>query len=196
MLALIALCTTFSRSAWVVAGISSAYVIYAHPKKYARFFLTIAIVVCIGLVVTLPYLGDESFVRRTELNQSAIRLWQQSPFVGIGLGNFIIRLPEVSVHRQINYLQPAHNIYVLLLVETGLVGLGAVIFLFLAASGAVIRRVLGKGIQPGGYSIYAVSLVCILFLGFVDHYMLTLQQGQLLLTLFMSLTSISNATDR
>jgi O-antigen ligase len=193
---LIALLVTFSRSAWIVASIGIAYVFFSQQKKYSRFLFSAAIIMCLGFALLLPSFGDEAVLRRAELNLSAIRLWQDSPFVGIGLGNFIVRLPETSIHREISFLQPVHNMYLLLLTETGLIGICAAIILFLAVVGHVIRRVLVKGVQSGGYSIYAVPLLTLLLLGFADHYMLTLQQGQLLLTLFISLTSISNTTDR
>ena len=114
---------------------------------------------------------------RQQLNVAAIRLWQTSPLFGVGLGNFLVRLPEALPTRTIYFLQPVHNIYLLLLSEVGVVG-----FLFFIWFLQKIFR------HPFG--IWHLAFGILLVLGLVDHYPLTLQQGQLLLTLLMSLAIV------
>jgi len=124
-----------------------------------------------------PSLSDESVVRRITLNNIAISLWQQSPVVGIGLGNFLVALPQSAAGRQINFLQPVHNIYLLLLSETGLLGLCLFITAIWLRVKNMIRHIHVR--QLSSTHIFFLSFCGVLIAGFVDHYPLTLQQGQL-----------------
>jgi hypothetical protein len=185
---LLALCITFSRSAWIVGGVaialSSARIMnyeFRIMKKalFAGFVLFIILYSLFMIQGSLTIQRtDESFERRIELNQAAIRIWQHSPLVGAGLGNFLVELPKFTDAREVNFLQPTHNIYLLLLSETGMVGL--VLFLWL-----VWRGILGNADNKG--NMRRISLIVLLVLGLVDHYPVTLQQGQLLLTVVIGL---------
>jgi O-antigen ligase len=115
---------------------------------------------------------DESVVVREQLNTAAVSMIRASPIIGNGLGNFLVRLPDYLVSRTIYFLQPAHNIYLLLLSETGIIGV------------AIFFWVIWKAVKKN------LLLIPLLLLGFTDHYFLTLQQGQLLLTIFLSLSLI------
>ena len=114
-------------------------------------------------------LADESVVVREALNSSAITMFRQSPIIGKGLGNFLVNLPATLPSRQIYFLQPVHNMYLLLLSETGIIGFSVACLLFWRARKNII-------------------LILVLCIGFLDHYFLTLQQGQLLLTIFFALS--------
>jgi hypothetical protein len=171
-LGLIALVLTFGRSAWIVVALAIAYVL---AKQKRKILFTIPLLFLVGFVLLRPTLGDETIVVRQELNAAAVRLWTVSPLVGVGLGNFLVRLPETLPSRQIYFLQPVHNIYLLVLAETGVVGL------------AMFALLIWRGVRNQGSPIILVSLVALLLLGFVDHYPATLQQGQLLLTLLLAL---------
>lgn len=163
----IALVITFSRSAWVAA---LAGVIILYRKRL--LFLLVPLIVLAGLLVNVQ---DESFVVRQELNTAAVSMFLHSPFVGVGLGNFLTELPKTLVSRTIYFLQPVHNIYLLLLSETGLVGFAVFIW--------ILRKV---------KSITAYSLYLLLFLGLIDHYSFTLQQGQLLFTILLAASTIGS----
>ena len=171
VLGMIALILTFSRSAWVVAALSIVYVIFR--KKKRMFFPAIlsAILVIFFIGNTFGF-QDESVVVRQQLNAAAISMFRASPIIGSGTGNFLVRLPDYLVSRTIYFLQPAHNIYLLALAETGIIGF------------AIFLWVLWKAVSNNKI------IIPILLLGFVDHYFLTLQQGQLLFTIFLSLSLI------
>jgi len=180
ILGLTALLLTFSRSAWIAFLIM---VIILRMKKmffmsgFSSVILVVLFFVFIGF--SFPYFqsltpGNESVFVRNELTKSAWSVWKTSPFVGVGLGNYLIKLPAYYPHRDIFFLQPVHNIYLLLLSEMGLIGLVFCLWF--------IVRVLGnKQVR-----IMKWALCGMLLLGFVDHYPLTLQQGQLLLVVLIS----------
>ncbi len=167
-----ALFLTFSRSAIIVGVLAMGFVLWQKMKQ--KKFLIVLMILFLSLIayrLSLIALNDESVVVREELNTAAVKIWQQSPLVGVGLGNFLVELPKTIPTRTVYFLQPVHNIYLLLLTETGIVGL---IFSFW-----IIMHNVKK---------FTLPLIILLLLGLVDHYALTLQQGQLLLTLFLALS--------
>lgn len=185
----ITLYLTFSRSAWLAAGLGALYYIFRGVKKHRVVWIALYISMLVGSCYILaPKISDTSVTHRAELNRMAIDLWKQSPYIGVGLGNFIVRLPETKVTRHGNYLQPVHNIYLLLLSEIGIVGVCFIVFVWLRC-----YKHLSKPRPPASFSILHFTLLIILILGFVDHYLLTLQQGQVLFTLVLGMSIVRNS---
>jgi O-antigen ligase len=190
----IALIFTFSRSAWAagVLGIGIWYIVSGNSHlasrvltqirntKFQIFFPLLLFVGIIISVIVPQFLGDsESVVVRNQLNVSAISLIRQSPLLGVGLGNFLVTLPDVLPSRMIYFLQPVHNIYLLLFSEVGLTG--SIILGWL-----LLLLVKNYGKKQHSLLIF-YSFMLILLLGFTDHYPITLQQGRLLFTLLFAL---------
>ena len=163
VLGIIALILTFSRSAWIVAGVGIGWVLFG--KKRIVIFFALACLLSLIAFTFDPL--DESVVIRQQLNAGAVTMFHSSPLFGVGLGNFLTRLPDYLPSRTIYFLQPVHNIYLLLLSEIGVIGVIGVI----------------KGRIKWG-----IPLVALLLLGLVDHYPFTLQQGRLVLTIVIALS--------
>jgi putative inorganic carbon (HCO3(-)) transporter len=70
-------------------------------------------------------IGDENFaiVERLAHWQAAIYMADAHPFIGVGLGNYEVAYPTYRVPSWPNPLGHAHNDYLNLLAETGIVGL-------------------------------------------------------------------------
>lgn len=120
-------------------------------------------------------LSDESVTERTELLLASLKIMQQHPLFGVGLYNFIPALAPLQKPMPVGlYLQPVHNIFVLVLAETGIIGFGLFIWLLVAT----LKRI--KHYESGIRNTLACLLVIIFVTGMFDHYWLTLQQGQLL----------------
>ncbi len=198
----VALILTFSRGAWfATAGILSVslfvffwdkfkkHTLIGMSAKVTAGILSAAFVVFFTFVAVFrPGIADESVVRRIELNKTAINLWRSSPVFGIGLGNFLTELPGQTPGRQINFLQPVHNIYLLMLSEVGLLGLAAFILVHAVVLRRAIFGLLASRIVPRQAGlIYVLSWGFLLMLGNIDHFLLTLQQGQLWLLVLFSL---------
>lgn len=111
------------------------------------------------------------FNLRQQLNMIAVEQWTKFPIIGTGLGTSPLYPRKIQNYALVH--QPIHNIYLLLLSETGMIGLGIFVFLIIKL---LIRR-----------SIIHNTLYIILILGLFDHYFLTLQQSQLLLSLTVGL---------
>ena len=152
----------------------------------------------VGLLWVLPYFQtltpeNESVFVRGELNSAAIKMITPSSHLpstiyhllfGVGLGNYLVELPKYYPHREIFFLQPVHNIYLLILSETGIIGLGMILYFIVKIFKHIARKRL--------FVICHLSFVTLLLLGAVDHYPLTLQQGQLLLTVLIANILIYN----
>lgn len=189
----IALVLTFSRSALIVGAIAIMFTLARSTnKKILASLLFLIIIFGITLFSITPQ--EESVVVREQLNTAAIKLWQQSPFIGVGLGNFLVKLPAYLPSRTIYFLQPVHNVYLLVLAETGAVGLVLTLwFVWLCIKSKTSNT--SKTSQKFS-PVLLVPLLTLLLLGLVDHYPLTLQQGQLLITLFVSLSLVHQKAHR
>jgi len=112
---------------------------------------------------------ERSVSERLFLAKNALQLIKERPLLGVGLGNFIPAQTMLSFSRgQYNFLQPVHNIYLLIATEAGLIGLGVFV---------VALLYLIKVTRLKFPSFLSFALCAILFLGFFDHYWLTLKQN-------------------
>ncbi|MFO1208205.1 MAG: O-antigen ligase family protein [Amaricoccus sp.] len=98
---------------------------------------------------------DESIAFRMGYNEAALKIWQTAPIFGVGPGGFVPALAlvdpddaatneaiqEFRLTVNIKTIAPVHNVYLWLLAEIGLVGLGA--FLVFVASLARLFYVAG-----------------------------------------------------
>lgn len=163
----VAIFISFSRTAWFVWAIILGFWFWTKRKNLtltSLFFFS---------------LGDEAVWRRLELTDTALKILKNSPLFGVGLGNFIPKLPEFLIPKKIYFWQPVHNIFFLVLAETGIVGLWVMGY----GLWVIIKRLWQKKNLALFYSLFAIILT-----GLLDHYWLTLQQTQLLLALILGLS--------
>ena len=190
VLGLSALFLTFSKTAFVIGfiGVVASWLMEKKIQiKYSSmiFITFIMFIIIIGIFSNIP-LEKESIERRISLNVTSLEIFQKKPILGVGLGNFIPNLPVYSKDKEVmRFLQPAHNIYLLILSELGVLGL-AVFICILSSSLNNIKKN-----KKNIISIQLlVSTVIILLLGLFDHYFITLQQTQILFTIIVSLALI------
>lgn len=128
-----------SRGGMVAATVAllAAFIFF----KHRRGRLILAVLVLSALAAFWFWISPESLARmtasddggngRTELWQVALRMWQDHPIAGVGLNNYIVesagyvREPGNLEAVQLIAERPhvAHNTYLQMLAETGLVGL-------------------------------------------------------------------------
>ena len=181
-LAGLAIALTVSRAA-ILVGVFSALVLL--KRKWLILFL-------LGLLLISPYLyprfssvlnfDNLTLLRREQLSKLAFQMWSSSPIFGIGLNNFILSSAGNLVIGPSRFLQPVHNIFLLSLVETGVIGVIGVIGLI----GYPIYRLI-KG-KFEGRKVLLTVWGLIIFLGMFDHYFLTLPQGYRILFLIWGLS--------
>jgi len=187
LLTLSALALTFSRTIWLLTLLTLPLAFFV-PKIKPKLF-TYMLVLTILLFSFLPLVlksSDESWQRRTDLTQIALSLISAHPLIGVGLNNFINQIPDHwSSLNYVFWLQPVHNIFLLVTSETGLIGL----FLFLIFVIKTFNHSLKiKNLSAGRQDLkLIISFLIILLSGTVDHYWFTLQQTQLLFTIILGL---------
>lgn len=200
----LALFFTFSRVAWLLGFVVILYWLIYQRKWLAvillLFLCTIGFSFIQGRFQTLMASDRESLDRRQELNLAAWGMIKADPLFGVGMGNFLVNLPDYQqdVHI-VRFLQPAHNVYLMVGAETGFVGLTALLAFLLLTYQKLFSRSLNRSlIRAQNKKIptenistsLIIALSVILSLSFFDHYFYTLQQGQLLLALIIGFSWI------
>lgn len=204
----------FSRTVWLFVFILS--LIYVFRMLYLNFkrksgslnFTYLFVLVCLGLMTFLflkTTIDPSSFTARADLARVAIKLIRERPLLGIGGNSFILALAnEPNFWHYLYWLQPVHNIYLLVGSELGLTGLilfSVLIYLtirklfdcylasLLIKQDIKILRYQDNKLTESSLSLI-VALFTILFTGLFDHYWLTLIQNQLLFSIIFGLSFI------
>jgi len=186
----IALALSFSRSAWLVGLVVGFWLLVNRFFKRNSYLLSVIrylLLILFLILVSAPFYfftsslsGQEAIDQRLALARVAVEMIKANPLTGIGLNNFIPQLPYYWQQFGMTYwLQPVHNIYLLVAAETGLMGL--LIFLWFLI-------LTYKKLLVVGQRLLIILLITILALGLFDHYWLTLQQTQLLFTVVLGLS--------
>jgi hypothetical protein len=187
-LGLIGIMLTGSRTIWMLTGISLIFVFRKNfegiKNKWKAALLVIGCLFLVFKIVDFNYpidnfLGgwdENGMIKRGQLNLAALRMIKNSPIFGMGEGNFLVNLPEFQKNNQIFWLQPVHNIFLLLVSEVGLLGLGILIWFLGEYFGE-------KKIEKEIWWILGIIIVS----GMMDHYWLTLPQNMWLLVLILGI---------
>ncbi|HEY5822518.1 MAG TPA: O-antigen ligase family protein [Propionibacteriaceae bacterium] len=100
---------------------------------------------------------NEEVASRIELNDIAFKIFGDHPLLGVGLNNFEVVLPRYEANPVIFYGHPVHNLYLLYLAETGIIGLIGVIVIGVALYDAAIRLGRSRDRLLGGIGIGAAG---------------------------------------
>ncbi|MBU1885867.1 O-antigen ligase family protein [Patescibacteria group bacterium] len=108
---------------------------------------------------------NNSLTRRSYLQNAAIEMFLNNPIAGVGLNQFTARVEEYSNAQEIvRFIQPAHHIGLLWLAETGVFG---ILLIWILGGEIKIKKII-------------LSLIILLPIAVLDHYLLTQQPGLLL----------------
>lgn len=192
----LALLTTFSRTVILCDLFFLSYAFLYMPLKntaakklYLVFTAACVIVLLYSAVFNSRFLNFSNFLKDVDTRQqlaaisvSAVRDYP----LGVGLHNFYNY--EVTMQRVFSsvYLQPVHNIFLLLLAETGYIGCALFVY-FLALTLLTLRKVVKTQHQFTFQKALMIILLSVILVGSFDHFFLTLQQGLLMLTVVVGL---------
>jgi O-antigen ligase len=188
------LALTFSRSAWLALAVFCGVLVwksnYLDHRRLIVLFATIGLSLAATLfpyrervlartVNTTSHAEEFSFIGRAWLNGEAVKVFQEYPLTGVGIGSFIIELGRRAGEGYI--VEPAHNILLLAGAELGILGIGIVISLVVFFAYRLFKTQNQNAILVGAV---LTGLGCI---GFFDHYVWTLAPGRMMLGLVIGL---------
>ncbi len=194
---------TFSRAITALAALALLFYLILSKNKLLPMILLINVILLSWLLypeLTHRYdpvnlLDSQAVNFRIFYNQLALAMIKSNPLLGVGAGNFVWRSADFWASMDlIKYtlkkdgvgywvFQPAHNVFLLIAAETGLLGLATfLIFLFL-----IIRKVFVDLPNPSVKICFMFGVLCFTVLLSIDHYLWTLQQGSLLLWISLGL---------
>ena len=206
---LFALVLTFSRTAWAGFFFGCAFFfgwMVARKKTWNGRTIPIGLILLATILVfgfalrgtiAQRFSGDviavEGSVRdRAQLARDAFSVWKEYPIAGVGLGNETLAVMERDFGADAKNradvpvweYQPAHNIFLHALAETGLVGFA----LFLSATGFLALRIARVWKERSMRRIaFAAALLALVPVALLDHWLWTSSFGILLLALLAGL---------
>lgn len=138
------LLTTFSRGSWLALVAATMALLLVGPAKFVLRACVLGVIcaaildVASGSVFSAragSLLNDPSIIQRVSLQIAGLLMFQAHPIVGVGPGGFAESLDSYGpqVAGLYDYVGTAHNVYVDMAAETGILGLTAFLgFLFAA----------------------------------------------------------------
>ncbi|MBP8591089.1 O-antigen ligase family protein [Candidatus Shapirobacteria bacterium] len=176
---------TFSFAAYLGAGLALIFFLWQRfsSRKISKAGFFLGLLFCLAVLSLSFEIGlvePKSINDRLLLAKNALILIKERPLLGVGLGNFIPAQAEIisATRKDVNLLQPVHNIYLLVASQAGLTGL--LIFITLLFFWL-------KKVKKSSFPLARGALAMIFFLGFFDHYWLTLPQNFLLFAVVLGL---------
>ncbi len=118
---------------------------------------------------------------RVESIQAAFEIIKSNWLIGTGLNNYFYYMIDIQKNFSPVFLQPPHNIFVLILLQTGILGLILfATFLFQTVFRLFTNLKTAEGFSRRFFQATMAVLIVTLVSGVFDHFILTVQQGQLL----------------
>jgi O-antigen ligase len=189
---LLAFILTFSLSAYVAMALClfMYFVLNMHKVnvKWTNVFLVLIFLVSfLFSIFSKPILDSgislsKSFNERLDMGNVAGKIFSEKWVTGTGLNTFIVNeVSFASADKGVWLLQPVHNIFLLIISETGI--LGAVLLFYL------ISFTFAKN-SNNTWGILVIFFV--LITGLFDHYWFTIQQNMLLSSLLLGISFRKN----
>jgi len=137
----------------------------AAKLKRKRKLIAFSGIICLAFF-GIKFVNPSSFFRRYYLTKASWLIFKKSPFWGVGWGSFVSHLPKASTSltERFRFLQPVHNLFLIVISEIGLLGSLGITGLV----GSLFSRVTVKRNKW--------LLFCFFFLSFFDHYFWTTTQ--------------------
>ena len=177
---------SFSRGGWLALGAAVALLLGLAARRTLVLLLAAAVLALfLGLLGALSLLPSQvtgrlsavtdnfqifdartalltpenwSVVERMAVWQTAWTMFEESPLTGVGAGNFARLYPDYALRNWKDPQAHAHNFYLNLLSETGLLGLGGFLVFWLALLAFAGRTVLLARRRQGTDDYYGLAL--------------------------------------
>lgn len=181
-LAGVGLFLTWSRAGWLVGIIWAVIALLAWRRdKWTiggiGLLSGLAILLAGGRFLTLLTTDSWSAGLRWELMKRAWQMWLANP-LGVGINNFTLELVKTGSIYGMNWWQPVHNVWMLVLAEMGVLGILGLLGILVTVMGWLFMTGWRerRAMLPSCWILLGVWL-SVLFLSLIDHYWWTSQQG-------------------
>jgi len=184
---------TFSRSAWLASALwlggFFVYWFFSKQKKSLQWMPRLAIfVVALCALLTMYFWNivqtrfvhtSSHEIRSTEERVSgieeALTLWKQSPWFGVGVGNYTAAAYQLDPTKEGYEYQPVHNVPLLLLTELGITGMLLSLFVLVRLFLIILPSDQKKKRDVLG--VLAVVVGVYIALSLFDHYLYSSHTG-------------------
>lgn len=174
---------SYSQNAWFALIFAPLVymVLLRLPSAKLKFIISSAVASLFLTIGNTNSSLSQEFARRVSLASISGMLLASSPVVGSGLGTFVALLPSVMQRSDLYWwLQPVHNIFLLIASEVGLVGL--VLFTFF--------------LYKNTNRVNLLAVIAIIFTGMFDHYWITLNQTTYLMFMVLAVRDLSGRIEK
>jgi len=188
---LFVLLLTLSRVNITVFLLTFLSLLFTRSFKFKKSYLLVFLAIMIPSLFILmkrfhEIFFDFSFQERLIGIKNAVKLFFTNPY-GVGINQSTLFLDNVS---EISLLpwqyQPVHNLSLLLMSETGILGIFSAIFIL----GIIIKKI--KNIPKNNEKIiFYLLLIFLLITAQFDHFLLSLSQGRYIIILLFGLIFLS-----
>lgn len=196
---LVGILLSFSRSAWLATAALLLILLAVQAIRVNWKQIAIAAVVLLFVIVIFSLdqiiwarFADLSLLAMDErliFSDIARQMIWQNPWFGVGMGNFVISMPNYYSGILSPWLyQPVHNFFLLILSELGAVGMFFWVVSLFAALKQVndsMRRIIKS--ERYYWKVYWAVLFALLVLSMLDHYLYTTWAGQVVLMTVLGL---------
>lgn len=170
-LGLLSLILTFSIFTWGALFLTLILFKILPDKKHIMYLYLFGTSLIL-LIPFFPFSSDSaSFYRRDSLLGASYRVAGEFPLLGVGANNFTSYVDDYQVTDDIRFTQPVHNVFALILAESGVFAFILFLLIFFEAYAGVFR----KGVVP-----LFITMSALLLLMSFDHYFWTMHQTSLL----------------
>lgn len=169
---------SFSKAAIIAGLVIFVIYLWQNRKNISCTTCTLGRIL-IGLSVAGLFLlahGDAfSWQKRFTLFQQGVDIIRHNALLGTGLGHYLYAQAKYPSPYPYFFLQPVHNIFILFIMQVGIIAGGAALWKIVAWTKRHWKTV-------------ALPATAILLTGNADHYWITLQQNMLLLAVVVGMT--------
>jgi Tol biopolymer transport system component/O-antigen ligase len=162
--------------AFVVVLLGMIVVAIAHKQLSWQTVGRVVLALLIGAAVFFPQLEarfeenfgtghfSEEVTSRYQLNDLAGHMIDDHPLLGVGLNNFEVVMGPYENHGIIFINNPVHNLYLLYLAETGIIGLAGLLFVGIAMYNVALRLARSRDRLLGGVGLGVAGAMAFLFI--------------------------------
>jgi len=128
-----------------------------------------------------------SLTERWYLFQKSLTVFSKYPLFGTGFGTFPLAKYSAGFSNPFLFYQPVHNVFLLVLVETGILFSFFLLYLFF--------KIIKYFYLTTGGLLLKTAIINVILLGLIDHYWITSVQNLLLLAFLISISVVRFRTN-